>query len=222
MNLTIEEVKQYLEKINDINLDNMIFFPTSIYIPYFLEKKVNVGIQNISFYQNGAHTGQVSTEQIKSLGINYVILGHTEIKSELYDDNIIINKKLIKCLNDSIIPILCIGEEKSLINYLENNLDELLKNIKSLDKIIFAYEPVYAISSNSLEIDKIIYNINLIRNYFKTKYNKEIELLYGGSINLDNALEIYNLDCLDGIMIGNSSIQIENLLKILNRLIRQN
>ena len=110
MNMTTKEVSEYLKIINDkMFISNVVIFPTSIYIPYFLNQNYDVGIQNIFYENNGPYTGEVSPSQARSMGIKYAIVGHSDRKI-LGEDGTIINKKLKKCLENKIKVILCVGE----------------------------------------------------------------------------------------------------------------
>lgn len=213
MNLTIDLIKEYL---NEINNNEVIYFPTAIYIPYFIEKNLKVGIQNISCYEKGNHTGEISALQVSSLNIKYAIVGH----SETNDNSSNINKKLKLCLKYDIIPILCIGE-KSLTDdiktVLKKQLDKYLKDIKNINKIMLAYEPEWMIgTNNNIEISRLEEIISFIKEFIYQKYKiGDIIVLYGGSINSHNIKNINKIPYLDGILVGNNSTNIKEFLKII-------
>lgn len=94
MLLNFKDIENYLNNLPN-NLDNVIFFPSTIFIPYFKEKKLNIGIQNISNYETGNYTGEVSAQQVSSLDISYALVGHSETRNNLNDTN---NKTLVKAL----------------------------------------------------------------------------------------------------------------------------
>lgn len=213
MNLNNNEIKNYLDSLNNKELDNMIFCPTNIYIPYFIEKNLNVGIQNISKYENGNHTGEISCNQASSIGIKYAIIGHSEIK----DSKETINKKIKLCKKNNLIPILCVGERKKSIykeQIVKRQLDNYLKNI-SLDKIIIAYEPVFMINSkNTMDVKYLEKMIKYIKKIIKNYKINDIMILYGGSIDENNIKSINGIKDLNGFLIGNSSLDVDKLLKI--------
>ena len=149
MNMTTKEVSEYLKIINDkMFISNVVIFPTSIYIPYFLNQNYDVGIQNIFYENNGPYTGEVSPSQARSMGIKYAIVGHSDRKI-LGEDGTIINKKLKKCLENKIKVILCVGEtleQREMLKtdkVLKKQLLEALRGIekKDLKNIFIAYEP---------------------------------------------------------------------------------
>ena len=133
MNFKKDDINNYLEVIkNKIPIDNIIFFPSNLYIESFTKNNYLVGSQNISFQEFGAVTGDTSILQLKELGIKYTLIGHSERRKYFNDDNYIADKMKLALKND-IIPVLCIGE--SLREY-ENNLtkDKLKGEITQLKK----------------------------------------------------------------------------------------
>ena len=214
MNLNDNEIKNYLNSLENKKLDNIIFCPTSIYIPYFIDKNLNVGIQNISEYEKGNYTGQISCNQAKSIGVKYAIIGHSEIK----DTKETINKKIKLCKKNNLIPILCVGERKQSVykeQIIKKQLNSYLKNI-SMDKIIIAYEPVFMINSkNTIDVKQLQKTIKFIKKITKKYKINDIIVLYGGSIDENNLKSIINIEGLDGYLIGNSSLNIKEFLKLI-------
>lgn len=216
MNLNKQEIDSYLKEIENKDLSNVIFCPTSIYIPYFLKKNLTVGIQNISRFINGSHTGQISIKQISSLKIKYAIIGHSETKNEIDE----IHDKVKLCSEHNIIPIICIGEKEDTKleikeKILEEQLDIILKDIK-LDKVIIAYEPVWMIGSNkNIDTFTLHHISNFLKNLVKKYKMNDIMLLYGGSVNRLNIKEILSIDSIDGVLVGNASLDVYQLLEMI-------
>lgn len=207
MNLYYEEINNYINKINNIK-HNLIIAPSNIYLLEFNNKcKHKISSQDICYIEEGNYTSKVSWHQIKSIGINYTIIGHSEKNENVLNTNL----KLKACLENNIKPILCFGENE---NY-QITLDKLTKDIDSINDIIFAYEPIDNINNNNINIEKIEDDINKIYNYLLNKYHIVPILLYGGGINKNNVKKIYNIDKLSGILIGSISSNIEELEKIL-------
>ena len=208
MNLYYEELSNYINEINKID-KNIIIAPSSIYLLEFLNKTHHkVSSQDICYIDEGNYTGKVSWKQVKHLGIKYSLIGH----SEKHDDINKISSKLKVCLENEITPILCFGnikKEDDVISIL-NNI-----NITNIDKIIFAYEPKFNISNKNIDINYIKNQIDKIYTYLSNKYNYKPCIVYGGGINKNNIKEIYNLDKLQGILIGSISSNIEELKKLL-------
>lgn len=214
MNLNYEEIKNYVQKIENYDNKNIIFIPTSIYAPYFLNRGYSVGVQNCYCMDKGAYTGEVSPSQIKSMGIDYVLIGHSERRIYFKEDNDLLNKKIREALKNNLKVIYCIGEteeERNLGKTKEVLKEELMSGLKDIDdEVIIAYEPVWAIGTNvtptSLEIEDAI-------SYIKSLYN--YPTLYGGSTNDKNIEELNSIKNVDGFLIGGASLDVEKLEKII-------
>lgn len=204
MNLYYEELYEYIDRINKLE-HNLIIAPSNIYLLEFKNKcKHHISSQDICYIEEGNYTSKVSWHQIKSIGINYSIIGHSE-KDENLDKT---NVKLKICLKHNIKPILCFGNEQESIELLE----KLLIDIPNIENIFFAYEPM----NKSIDINKLTKEINLIYNYLFNKYQTKPTLLYGGGINNYNINEMYDIEHLQGILIGSISSDIDEIEKILN------
>lgn len=217
MNLEYDEVLPYINKINELDTsNNLIISPSNIYLTDFINY-CNWGIssQNVSEKLDGNYTGEVSTLQLKSLGIEYSIIGHYERKKYFHETNEIINKKLNACIDSNISPILCFGETGNLDDAKES-LDELLKGITNIDFIIFAYEPLKIKDDET--ISNIQKQIKEIYNYLYEKYNTKPNLVYGGGISKKDINELLEIDELNGIMIGKISSNIEKISKIIKEI----
>lgn len=218
MNLNIEDINKYLDSLKNKNLENIIFCPTSIYLNTFIENGLNTGIQNISLHEVGAYTGEISAKQASSIGVKYAIVGHSELRKNFNETNDIINEKIKLCIKNEITPILCVGENKDEDPYkiIEKDLDECLKDIET-NRLIVAYEPSWAVGSNMTPSLQELDTITLyIKNYLKQKYSScDIIILYGGSINKKNISKFINLQNLDGILIGNASLNVIDFLDMI-------
>lgn len=217
MNLEYDEVIPYINTLNQLNTENnIIICPSNIYLSDFINHSTwGIGAQNINENLDGNYTGEVSTLQLKSLGIEYSIIGHYERKKYFYETNKTISKKLNACLDANISPILCFGEDGD-VNKAISTLEELLTDIQNIDFIIFAYEPLKV--SNEEEIDEIQNQIKQIYNYLHDKYNSTPNIIYGGGIAQKDIKELLSIDELNGIMIGKISANIEKISKIINKI----
>lgn len=214
MNLNYEEIKNYVEKIDNIDNKNIIFIPTNIYVPYFLNKGYSVGVQNCHYLDKGAYTGEVSPSQIKSMGVDYVLIGHSERRSYFKEDNELLNKKIKEALKNNLKVIYCVGEtkgEKDLGKTKDVIRESLINGLKDInEEVIIAYEPVWAIGTNVIPtMDEIKETVD----YIKSIYN--YKTLYGGSINDKNIEELNNISNVDGYLVGGASLDIEKLNKII-------
>lgn len=188
-----------------------------------------VGAQNCFFKKEGAFTGEISARMLKDIGVEYVILGHSERRCLFNETNEFINKKVLSCLNEELNVILCVGENleqknKGLTNkILSNQISAALMGVskENLTKIAIAYEPVWAIgakkSASCSEIEDIVgYIKKEVLGLFgiDENLNSTLKVLYGGSVNPENAYEILKIKHLDGVLVGNASLNYESFLKI--------
>lgn len=210
MNLYYEELSNYIERINNLER-NIIIAPSNIYLLEFIKKcKHKISSQDICYIEEGNYTSKVSWHQMKSIGIKYSIIGH----SEKFEDINKTNLKLKACLENNIKPILCFGSNENEITLI----DTLTKDIESIDNIIFAYEPEYNINKENININEIKQNIKKIYQHLTNKYQTKPTLLYGGGINEHNINDIYNIEELQGILIGSISSNIDELENLLLRI----
>lgn len=214
MYLNYDDIKNYLDKTNE-ELKKVIISPSSIYIPYFINKGYKVAIQNISEHDNGAYTGEVSASQAKSMNIDYVILGHSEVRKNLIENNYKINQKIKNCLEQDLKVILCIGESKEerdnnkTKDIIKKQLDLCLKDIIDYDSIIIAYEPIWAIGTGIIPSND---EIRKILEFIRSLYN--VKIIYGGSVDEENIKTLNKID-LDGFIIGSSCLNPDKFVGII-------
>lgn len=218
------DIKQYLKALDGkVTYSGVIFMPTSLYAAYFIEKGYKVGLQDIFFEKEGSYTGEILPCQAKSLGIKYVMVGHSERRMHLNESNQTINKKIKNALEEKMGVVLCVGEtkeEKALMETKEairRQLFTALKGIENLKNLIIAYEPVWAIGSGKIpskrELAKIV---DFIKEFVaEIKDGEKVKVLYGGSVR-SKSLPIFNqIENLDGYLIGGASNDAEEFLKII-------
>lgn len=224
MNLTKKEIDNYLKEIDNKKINNVIFFPSNLYIPYF--SKYNIGSQDISFKELGSITGDTSIKQYLDFNIKYVLIGHSE-RRKYFNDSKYISDKVNLALKNNIIPIICIGETEEEYNnnltkkVLKKELDEALENNITLlnNEIIIAYEPIFSIGTNKvLDIKEIENIISYIKSYLKNTYLLDIKVLYGGSVNLNNIGNLEKISNLDGYLIGNASLDAKSFLDLTSKI----
>lgn len=224
MNLTKKEIDNYLKEIDNKKINNVIFFPSNIYIPYF--SKYNIGSQDISFKELGSITGDTSIKQYLDFNIKYVLIGHSE-RRKYFNDSKYISDKVNLALKNNIIPIICVGETEEEYNnnltkkVLKDELDEALENNITLlnNKIIIAYEPIFSIGTNKvLDIKEIENIVSYIKSYLKNTYLLDIKVLYGGSVNLNNIGNLEKISNLDGYLIGNASLDAKSFLDLTSKI----
>lgn len=214
MNLEYDEVVPYIDKINKISTDNnLVVCPSNIYLADFVNYcNWGVGSQDVFYEEQGNYTGEVSSLQLKSIGVEYSIVGHYERKKYFKEDNSIINKKLIACLEANIIPVLCFGETGDIGDAI-NDLRVLLNGIDKIDFIVFAYEPL-EVDSN-LDVDKIKEDISEIYDYLYDLYGSRPNIIYGGGVVKKDINKLFELDKLNGLLVGKISSDISKIEKII-------
>ena len=200
----------------------VVICPTSIYLNYISNKKINIfiGAQNVSNYKEGPFTGEISSASLAEMNIDFCIVGHSERRQIFYEKNIDVNHKIKNLINNDIIPIVCIGEtfeekERGKTNeVLQKQLEEGISESSNSNNTIIAYEPIWAIGTGlTPTLEEIDMTHDFIRNHNKTFNNSKI--LYGGSVNANNVNEIVKLSNIDGVLIGGASLKSEEFRKII-------
>lgn len=214
MNLEYEEVYPYINKINNMDTNNnIIICPSSLYLEDFINHcHWGVGAQNVHEKEQGNYTGEISTLQLKSMGIEYSLIGHYERKKYFHETLEKTKQKLEACLESNISPILCFGETGRDEDIL-HDLNILLENIPNIDFIIFAYEPLKV--EAKLEIDKIQEQVEMISEYLQEKYHSKPNIVYGGGIEQKDIKKLLASNQLNGLLIGKVSANIDKITKII-------
>jgi len=222
MNLTLDEVNDYIEFFGQKKYSNVIFAPSSIYLLKFVENGLKTASQDVSFAPIGAYTGDVSASQLKSIGILYSIVGHSERRKYYHDDNYI-NNKLQELIENKITPILCIGETKEerdagvTFEILKKEIDAAFDSLNSLTGIIIAYEPIWSIGTGVVPTnEEISETICFIKDYINQKYSSENKVLYGGSVSNKNINELEKIKVIDGYLVGGCSIKKDDFDILIN------
>ncbi len=187
------------------------------------------GAQNISHYDSGAYTGEISAEMVKSAGVKYVILGHSERRTYFGENDEIIALKVKKALQNSLIPIYCCGEvlsereENRHFDVVSDQVNKALCHLADheLRQVVVAYEPVWAIGTGKTASPEQAQEMHAyIRSILSGHYGEEtgnsISILYGGSCNPGNAPELFAQNDVDGGLIGGASLKADDFVKIVN------
>lgn len=216
----------------DENVDVLICPPfTSLYAvkKALMGSNIKIGAQNMHFEDKGAYTGEISPLMLKNMGIEYVIVGHSERRQYFNETDETVNKKLKSALRYGIIPILCVGEtlkqreSKIEKETVKNQIVKAFENIEPSDaeKITVAYEPVWAIGTGRNATSRQANEMSsFIRACISELYGKglseKIIIQYGGSVKADNAREILIQPDIDGALVGGASLNADEFLKIIN------
>ena len=225
MNLDNREISDYLDFFKDKQYSNVIYAPTSIYLKDFVNLGFKVASQDVSFANSGAYTGDISVKQLKSIGVNYSIIGHSE-RRKYYDDSKYVNDKVKLLLENGLIPILCIGEtkeERELGKTKEVVFEEIDEAFNIIDKnglnsVIIAYEPIWSIGTGVVPTNSEIYEtIKNIKEYLNCKYLVNLKVLYGGSVSINNIDNLNEIENVDGYLVGGCSIKKEDFNELIKR-----
>jgi triosephosphate isomerase (TIM) len=238
MNKTFEEANILASEImgmvaDEVNTNVKVVF--CVPFPYLITIKnlignnprISVGAQNCSEHESGAYTGEVSAPMLKSISIPYVILGHSERRQYFGENGKLLAKKIDVALKNGLIPIFCCGEplevrekndhEKLVKQQVEESLFHLDQS--SLQKIVIAYEPVWAIGTGKTATAQQAQDMHaVIRKHLSTKYGnvaENITILYGGSVTAANAKELFASPDVDGGLVGGASLKSREFTEII-------
>jgi triosephosphate isomerase len=237
MNKTFQEADDLVNAIDEFVSNNepsaeVIICPPFPFLELALdityESDLYVGGQNISEQEEGAYTGEVSASMLKSMGIVYCIIGHSERRKYFNESNALLAKKVDVALKNDISPIFCCGEvlpEREAGNHFEvvkSQIEEALFHLspEDFEKLVIAYEPVWAIGTGvTASADQAQEMHAFIRGILSEKYGEDIaeetSILYGGSCNAKNAAELFAKPDVDGGLIGGASLKPEDFIEII-------
>ena len=189
---------------------------------------IKLGAQNVYFENEGAFTGEISAGMLKSVGCEYVIIGHSERRTIFGETDELVNKKIKKALSSGLKVIFCIGEslaqrEQGITNNVaESQLQKGLDGISSdeLQNVIIAYEPIWAIGTGKTATPEQAQEVHaFIRKYIAGKYSKEsaekLVIQYGGSVKPDNASSLLSQPDIDGALVGGACLKADSFLSII-------
>ena len=192
-----------------------------------LAKNILIAAQNVHHEDSGAFTGEISVNMLKDIGIEYCIVGHSERREHFKENDNFINQKVIKLLANNINPILCVGETEeeynkgSTASVVTNQIGKALQSIdnQKVQKIIVAYEPIWAIGTGKTATPQIAQDtIKIIREKLESIYGRDvasmISILYGGSVKADNIKEIMAQKDIDGALVGGASLTVDSFIDL--------
>ena len=205
-------VKDFHEE-NESHKTIIVALP-SLYLSNFKDSNFNLAGQNVSNQSSGAFTSQLSAQMLKDCGAEYCLIGHSEARQYLMETNDNIKQKFDQLTQESIQPILCIGEPLE-IKETSKTTDYLLDQLKLIssdqENIIIAYEPIWAIGTG---LTPDMADIQLAVDCIRGKFNNSIKVLYGGSVNSSNAADISEKTDIDGLLVGGASLNPKEFAKI--------
>ena len=233
MNMLPNEAISFIEEIEplvkDTNNEVIICVPfTDFFYANNMAQGTNiqVGVQNMHYEDKGAYTGEISAPMLKSVNCKYVIVGHSERRQYFNETDETVNKKIKKALEYELTPIVCVGEtleEKEAGKTIEIITSQIEKGLvdltaSDLDKIVIAYEPIWAIGTGKTATSEDAQNaIQAIREKIKSLFNTDdVSILYGGSVKGSNAKELFEMKDIDGGLVGGASLEVKSFAEIVN------
>ena len=228
----VEEFKKNFRDYKPFDCD-VVLCPPFVYLPdvidCFSQSAIKIGAQNCSHQRNGALTGEISCEILTDIGCSHVIIAHSERRKLFHETGDEIFKKMRLAQEHEMTPILCVGEsaEQRAANLVEDVLKSQLEVLAGLknsssksnnENLIIAYEPVWAIGTGVIpKLEQIkdahAFIKSTLQVYFNDQFHK-IRVLYGGSVNAANAKELFELELVDGGLIGGASLDVKSFKDI--------
>lgn len=230
MNKASSEALEFASEINkfEFNKVDALLAPSFVTLESLrknLKDEIKVAGQNVSQFDEGAYTGEVSTSMLKDIGADDVIIGHSERREKFLESDEIINAKVKKALEDDLSVILCLGESLEIkeegkeVEFVREELLNSLDGVENIEKVTIAYEPIWAIGTgktcSSEDAEKMCREI---RNIIDEKYgevSQKIRILYGGSVKPSNAGEILSKENIDGVLVGGASLKASDFIEII-------
>ena len=219
MHLSQQEAVSFCQKVvqSDAVKSKLILAAPAIYLSLinYLFPQIALAAQDVSCIKDdfGAYTGEISSRMLQSSKVGYCIVGHYERRRFFGENNEIVVQKVKNCLKNNITPVVCFGQE-GVYDDPTLDLKILNDNFADDDKIIYAYEPYWAIGTGDFRFDVISSNIEEITSYLSSLSRR---VIYGGSVNSQNIGLLSQLN-LDGFLIGGASLKTEELFKIIQNI----
>ena len=229
-NEAIEYIQAFEPLVKDAKAEVILCVPyTDLFYCLMNAQNTNIkiGAQNVHFEEKGAYTGEVSAKMLKSIGVEYVIIGHSERRQYFAETDETVNKKIKAALENELKPIVCVGEtleqresgktEEIITTQTKLALEGLTK--EQVKGIIIAYEPIWAIGTGKTATSEDANNsIKAIRKEIASIYGEDIAekviIQYGGSVKSSNAKELFACSDIDGGLVGGASLKPEEFSKI--------
>lgn len=238
MNCTLQEANLLLNNLQEaqIKLPEHQLTILAVPFPYLIMAKevfannasVQIAAQNCYTKNSGAYTGEISAAMLNSIGISYVIVGHSERREYFNETNAMLAEKVNIALANNVTPIFCCGEALSVREaneqnaYVEQQIKESLFHLtpQQIQQVIIAYEPIWAIgtgktASTEQAQEMHHYLRNVLANQYSVTVANEISILYGGSVKAANAVELFSQPDVDGGLVGGASLQANEFLNII-------
>lgn len=231
-NEAINFIQGLSEKVKDTENEVVLCVPyTDIFYSVLNAQGTNIkiGAQNMHWEEKGAYTGEVSAEMLKAVGVEYVIIGHSERRQYFAETDETVNQKLKKALSVGLRPIVCVGEtleqrEQGItMQVITKQTEKALEGLEAseVEKVIIAYEPIWAIGTGKTATKEDANDaVKQIREKIAEKYGQNtangVIIQYGGSVKAANAKELFEMSDIDGGLVGGASLKVEEFSNIVN------
>ena len=236
MNMLPSLVRHFLDALKNAMPDNangcgVVLCVPATHLAFMGREKyrrIGIGAQNISQFDKGAHTGEVSADMIADLGAKYCIVGHSERRADNGDTDELVNAKVRALLERGITPILCVGEsldqrDRGLtMEHINYQVKAALYGLtpEQVKKVVIAYEPIWAIGTGRTATDQqaqeVCFGIReLLRGEYGALISRKVSILYGGSMNAKNCAGLLAQPDIDGGLIGGASLKVEDFAAII-------
>ena len=219
----IEFINQYYQKLSIKSNNCVVICSPSIYLNHLKTNSKNLfsGSQDVSIYNEGAYTGELSAAMLADNNINFSLVGHSERRQYFYESNEKVRSKSINLIENKIIPIICLGEtleqkeKKMTKEILTEQINQSVPEVSNFENTIIAYEPIWAIGTG---LTPTINEIEDVHEFIKSISNKfkNFKVLYGGSVKASNSADINNLKNVDGCLIGGASLKVDEFNTIIS------
>ena len=222
MNGTADALTEMVDAVSKLNIESRVI----LCVPYTMlrggSNAVMIGAQNVSKYDSGAHTGEISAKIVRYTGANVTLVGHSECRDELHDDNADVAARAKVAIENDLMPIICIGETAAERDMnmthavVEHGLRESIPSNASDGNFIIAYEPRWAIGSGVTPTKDEIRDVHkIIREILDDMGFTDTPILYGASITAKNSGEIMSIENVDGVLVGGASLKIDDFIPII-------
>jgi triosephosphate isomerase (TIM) len=226
-----ELTKGILAQANTVESVDLAVFPPAIYLPYVAEllagSNIAWGAQNVADRENGAFTGEISATMLQDFGCHYAIVGHSERRLIYQESNELVTARFKMALQHDLRTILCVGETKEqreqglTLKIVQEQLAKALSltdNLPAIDKMVIAYEPVWAIGTGLTATPQQAQDVHVaIRQQIASidaKLATRVRILYGGSVKPENASELFSMPDIDGALVGGASLDPNKFVEI--------
>ena len=212
----------------------LIVFPPYVCIPAVVTellaaKNIAIGAQNISHHSEGAYTGEISGKMLTDIGCSHVLVGHSERRTHCSENNELVAEKFAAAKRSGLVPILCVGEtleqrqQGQELQVIKSQLDAVVElvGLESVCDAIIAYEPVWAVGTGETATPEQAQQVHSFIRAELGSAGTDTQILYGGSINADNAAALFAQPDLDGGLVGGASLEAEHFINIAQQIVEQ-